>query len=443
MDENNVTDQIPPQESSIQNIVSTQSSENTSIGIGQIENTLIIVGLVFLMAILGGGAYLLGAIRQHQQKTSPPSITRSALQNTDSWIVESNSQERYYLKHPSDWKVSKDTGGYLLSLVSPTSGLSVILQQISSGSKEEIRNNLIKEKNNMAEYNRTSQTVQYNYTFEEKMLGQNTVFLVKRLVLNPKSGYNDYIAAFVLNDTEVAQFMVTQNYTDPNIAQIINTIYSTFRYDASLEGKNISFQSKELDISFDYPSELRSAEENPASHGKGGSQNKGEEWWRIDFNKTGFEPGYYEVSASTSNYTPSSWEGSPHWINTKIAMTDTEGQVKQKLSAANWQIIKVQKTNSSKDVQGFKVWTLDCYVGCELSKVYVIPLQNSKYNNLVIYTILENLNAGNENTALEQARNLALTEITMIENNQSDTTIKKYLDGQELIFNSLTISGQK
>lgn len=444
---NNTDNPIQQQTPPIQPTPSGNQTFSNNPITNQKGNFLIMLGAIFIILVVGVGAYYLGTRKAEfniqntvtQQRTSTPSITQDSLLNTDSWLVASDQQARYYLKYPSNWKASKDTGGYLLSLVSPTKGLMVYLQQISTGSKEEIRNNLLKEKDNLAEYNKTSQTVQYNYTFEEKVFGQNTVFLVKRLVINRQPGYDDYVTAFVIDNTKVAQFVVTQNYTDPNIAQIIHTIYSTFKYDASLEGKSISFQSKELGITFSYPSELGRAHENPASQGKGGSQNKGEEWWRIDFNKTGFESGYYEVSASTSNYAPESWEGTPHWFNVKISTNDTEETLKQKLTTVNWQVIKVQKVQNAKGIAEFKVWTMDCYVGCILSRVYLVPLANSKYNNLLIYTILKSLNAGNENATLEQARNLAVPEITKIESNQADVVVKKYIEGQDLMFNSLTV----
>lgn len=198
-----------------------------------------------------------------------------------------------------------------------------------------------------------------------------------------------------------------------------------------------SFISSELGISFNYPAQIGLAKENPASKGKVGSATKGEEWWRIDFDKTGFEPGYYEVSASTANYSPSSWEGAPHYFNAKISETDTEDIVKQKLTEVHYQVVKVQKIKSPSNITAFKVWNLDCYVGCMLSRDYILPVNNTKYGNLQIYTILKSLNAGDENATLEQARNLAENEITKIENGQVDATIKSFLVGQDLILNSL------
>lgn len=78
MNENNVIDPIQPQESSVKETVSTQSSENTSNGIGQKGNTLIIVGLVFLMAIIGAGAYFLGTQKAGKEVNLPTKVTTSS-----------------------------------------------------------------------------------------------------------------------------------------------------------------------------------------------------------------------------------------------------------------------------------------------------------------------------------------------------------------------------
>lgn len=198
------------------------------------------------------------------------------------------------------------------------------------------------------------------------------------------------------------------------------------------------FTSSELKVSFDYPAEIGTATEAPASEGEGGSKVQGEEWWRIGFGKTGFEPGYYEVSASTANYAPESWEGAPHWLNAKITEADTAASVEQKLTSANYQVIEVQKIKNANNFTAFRVWNLDCFVGCILSRVYIFPLSGSKYSNLQVYAILKSLNAGDDNATLEEARTLAIQEINTIGSNQTDTATQKYVDGQDLIFNSLT-----
>ncbi len=202
---------------------------------------------------------------------------------------------------------------------------------------------------------------------------------------------------------------------------------------------NSHFSNKELKISFTYPNELGPAQDKPASKGKGGSAIEGEEWWKIDFDERAFVPGYYEISASTPNYAPSSWEGSPHWLNIKINTTDSIESVKQKLVSANFLVLKVQKVYSSKNVVAYIVWTLDCYVGCALARVYLVPLSNVQYNNLLIYTILKNLNTGEESETIDHAKTLATPEIVKIENKQADGIVIKYLTGQDLIFNTLII----
>lgn len=409
--------------------------------------SLIVVGLLLLISITSLSLYSLGTNQQKaplnetaQENDLPTTATslNSSL-NTDTWIVQSNSQEKYLLKHPSDWQATQ-IKGHLISLVSPIDGLTVHLQNIKTGSKEETVAYLNEKMAQSVEHNKNFEDSQYNYTFEEKILGEKTAFLTKRISVTSESVSNDYLTAFVIDGPMIAQFVVTKNYTDPDVAEIIETIYSTFEYDDSLEGKGISFKSDKLGATFDYPSKLGTANESAASQGKGGSEISGEEWWRISFNKTGFEPGYYEVSASTSNYKPMSWEGVPHWFNAKISASDTEDSVKQKLIAENWQVIKVQKVQNNNGVNGFKVWMLDCYVNCNLSSAYLVPLANSDYNNLLIYTMIKSLDIGEENMTVEQAKVIAEAEISKLENSQSTDAGKEYLNGQNLIFNSLTIS---
>ncbi|MBI2612030.1 hypothetical protein HYW54_04790 [Candidatus Gottesmanbacteria bacterium] len=214
---------------------------------------------------------------------------------------------------------------------------------------------------------------------------------------------------------------------------------------------NVIFSSKELGIEFSYPAEIGAARENPASQGKGGSEIKGEEWWRIDFDKTGFEPGYYEISANTPNYIPSSWEGSPHWVNAKITNSDTAESVKQKLAAAKYNVVRVKPVTSQNSVSAFEVYFLNCYGGCILERVYLVPFTHQKYNNLLVLTVIKNINAGTELQAnseseykekydkfLQETMKLANTEIQKIDNKQTNAATQKLLDGQNLIFNTLT-----
>lgn len=242
--------------------------------------------------------------------------------------------------------------------------------------------------------------------------------------------------------------------TNTQNTQLINSpaqLSTTPPTSNSLKTGNSSFTSDELKISFSYPSKIGVASENPASKGKGGSAIKGEEWWRIDFDKTGFEPGYYEVSAGTSNYAPSSWEGSPHWFNTKLSNTDTADSVKQKLIAAKYSVVRVKPITSQKDVPAFEVYFLNCYGGCMLERIYLVPYTHQRYNNINVLTVIKNINAGTELRAsseselkekydkfLQDTVKLANIEIQKIDNAQDDITTKEIVEGQDLIFNSLT-----
>ena len=233
------------------------------------------------------------------------------------------------------------------------------------------------------------------------------------------------------------QIKTENNFTSLLTSSATTTINVPFLSD------NAQFSSQELGINFTYPNELGPAQERPASKGKGGSLISGEEWWRIGFNKRGFEPGYYEISASTQNYKPEDWEGNPHWLNVKVSATDSEESVKQKVSSAGFQVVKVQKTKSFINIPAFKVWVVECYSDCQLSRAYITPLLNNRYNNLLIYTIIKNLDANNINEGIintEKIYEIAVSEISSIENDQAGELSKKYIAWQDLIFNSLIIN---
>ncbi len=198
-----------------------------------------------------------------------------------------------------------------------------------------------------------------------------------------------------------------------------------------------AYMSKGLGVTFKYPSFLGQAREE--SGYKNYLNPGGENWQRVVFDQPGFVPGYFLVSASTTNFIPFSWEGTPQWFNAKITEQDTEDSVRQKLVNERRLVITVQKVRSANNLTAFKVWDMHCYVGCVLSRDYILPMPSgSKFGNLQIYAIIQFLNSGQESTTEDAAMKLANQTIINLNSNKIDSDTKRFLDGQDLIFNSLT-----
>lgn len=104
MNDNKVTDPIQPQESSFKE---TPPLENTPNGIGQKENTLIIVALVFLMTIIGVGAYFLGT--QKARKEEIPNKITTALTPPPTQTLPSSVQTGDVVKLSNAWNLGTKT----------------------------------------------------------------------------------------------------------------------------------------------------------------------------------------------------------------------------------------------------------------------------------------------------------------------------------------------
>ncbi len=205
------------------------------------------------------------------------------------------------------------------------------------------------------------------------------------------------------------------------------------------------FISRELNVSFEYPSALGKVTEGPASNWALGDKGpEGEEWWKIEFEDRGDYYPNSRLSASTPNYMPDNWEGTPQWFNAKISEIDDGNSVKQKLESrvntGRIPVVKVEKIQSSKGLVAFRVWALSCYQVCAISRVYLIPLSKSKYESLVVYTDTRLVVEDDLSKGEDKIRIAALSRVSGIENNQMDDQVKRYLEWQDLIFNSLTFS---
>lgn len=135
MNDSNATDPIQAQEFSLKE---TQSLEDTPSGIGQKGNTLIIIGLVFLMVIIGAGAYFLGAKTNQVQtpnntqplptsdvtqaqptngaiQTPQPTTTTSPQNENVNWKTYQDAKKGFSFKYPSNAQVSTGTVASMLS----------------------------------------------------------------------------------------------------------------------------------------------------------------------------------------------------------------------------------------------------------------------------------------------------------------------------------------
>lgn len=196
--------------------------------------------------------------------------------------------------------------------------------------------------------------------------------------------------------------------------------------------KKVSTHSGELKLSFDYPAGLDLSEEYKASQGKYGAD-LGEEWL-FRTNKAGFDSGFFVISATTSKYKPQYWEGGPHWFNSKISPDAAPELVKKKMQEVGFRILKVESVKSLQGISAFKAWALSCHGWCALEKIYIVPLDNSRYNNLIILTVLEEFSEW-----IRVLENVKLAEdvVNKIENDQVDTATLSYKRGQDIIFNSI------
>lgn len=192
----------------------------------------------------------------------------------------------------------------------------------------------------------------------------------------------------------------------------------------------LHFQSKELGVSFDYRSDLGTPKESPVLKGS-------EKWWRIQFSQISFDAGTFEISSATPLFKPKSWTGTPLWVNSKISASDSINSISNTLTTEGYKVLKIEKINKESLLPAFKVWVLNCYIGCKLSRIYLIPISKDKYNTLVLFATMNDLDMETQKGSVTIAKTRALAEIQKIESKKTDITTQKYLDWQDLMFNSL------
>lgn len=196
--------------------------------------------------------------------------------------------------------------------------------------------------------------------------------------------------------------------------------------------EKVSTYSGELRISFDYPAGLDLSQEYRASQGKYGA-NLGEEWL-FRTNKASLESGSFVISASSSKYNPQYWEGGPLWFNSKVSPDAPPELVKKEMQKGDFRVLEVESVKSLQGLSAFKSWALSCHGWCALERIYIVPLDNSKYNNLIIFTVLEEFN---EKIRVLDNVKLAEDVINKIERDQADPVTLSYKRGQDIIFNSI------
>ncbi len=195
----------------------------------------------------------------------------------------------------------------------------------------------------------------------------------------------------------------------------------------------LSYHDSILGISFDYPGSLGQARIL-------GNSSLTEDWHRIDFDKGGFEAGYYELSSSTANYQPIAGEGSPHFFDEKVLASDSTDSVKSALEKAHFIPVSVEKVQNTNGIPAFRAYVTFCYGPCQLERLYIIPLNNQKYSNLLILTVMGIIYAvptTNASLPIDQTKQLALKDGIAIENGTALEKTLLFAKGQDLIFNSL------
>lgn len=205
------------------------------------------------------------------------------------------------------------------------------------------------------------------------------------------------------------------------------------------------FVSSLLGASFEYPPSLGPAKESLASQGKAGTASPAEDWRRVGFNMQGFEVGYTEISSASNGYSPSEWEGRPHWIKGTILLSDTENQVAELLKKNGLEVLKVEKISSSNHDVVFQAYTLNCHGECTMARFYIVPKNTTEYSNISVLTVLkyypmtgeEDTQPGGSEAYMQRVRTEAASDIPLIEAGSSAANTNTAANGQNVILNSL------
>lgn len=195
----------------------------------------------------------------------------------------------------------------------------------------------------------------------------------------------------------------------------------------------LSYHDPILGISFNYPESLGPAHTLD-------DVRKNQNWHRIDFNKGGFEAGYYEVSASTAKYQPVAGEGSPHFFDEKVVFDESTDSVKNKLEEAHFIPVSVKRVQSTNGIPAFRAYVVFCYGPCDLERLYIIPMNSQKYSNILMLTVMGTMYAEpttNNPLPIDQTKQFALHDSTAIEAGTAPEELLNIAKGQDLIFNSL------
>lgn len=196
---------------------------------------------------------------------------------------------------------------------------------------------------------------------------------------------------------------------------------------------SLSYHDKTLGISFNYPGNLG------LTHTLDDSR-ENQNWHRIDFDKGGFEAGYFEISASTTNYQPIAGEGSPHFFDEKVLATNSTDSVKSSLEKANFIPVTVEKVQSTNGISAFRTYVTFCYGPCQLERLYIIPISNSKFSNILILTVIGIMYAvptTNDPLPIDQTKQFAKQDSIQIDNGTASEKVLHIAQQQDMIFNSL------
>ncbi|HVZ12225.1 MAG TPA: hypothetical protein VG965_04305 [Patescibacteria group bacterium] len=197
--------------------------------------------------------------------------------------------------------------------------------------------------------------------------------------------------------------------------------------------ETLSYRDETLGVNFNYPIGLGRAH---AMDDARSNQN----WHRIDFDKGGFEAGYTEVSASTSNYVPVAGEGSPHYFDGKITNDDSIDSVKSKLEAADFIPVSVEKVKSRIRTKAFRVYVAHCYGPCYLERLYIVPIYNSQFSDVVILSVIGGTYAklpSNDPLPIDQTKQFAERDANAIDQGTASSQMLAIARGEDIIFNSL------
>lgn len=257
-------------------------------GIGQKGNTLIIVGIVFLMAIIGAGAYYFGAMKSTKPtqipqptQTSQPISTTSPQDGTTNWETYVNSNNNFSIKYPKDAKYidvydprSNRPKTWIVDFELYRKSNSDALAQLFIHNFDNLdslsaKDYFLQHQKEAIEYSKKNNVPPPPEAVEEKQIKIGNIDAYS-VLLNPHNDpiiSNTYIAGG--NKMIMIEHFLEIVQNDPKTEEhtrIFNLMISTFKFLNQIQVVDTSnwqlYTDSKFSFSFKYPPELKTQEQN-------------------------------------------------------------------------------------------------------------------------------------------------------------------------------------